>query len=224
MIRLCAVNITEKMSQDQYEAFLSYVSEEKREKIEKFHFPADATRSLLGDVLSRYLINYNLKVSNDGITFVCNQYGKPYLKGFSSFHFNISHSGDWVLCGASDKQIGIDIEQVKPINTNIAKRFFSRSEYMDLISRPIHEQDDYFYRLWTLKESYIKYRGKGLSIPLDSFSFMLGSSIEITSEDKEKPYFKTYDIGKEYKGSICSQEKCGDARIEFISINDIKIK
>jgi 4'-phosphopantetheinyl transferase len=86
-----------------------------------------------------------------------------------NIHFNISHAGEWVLCAISNTEIGIDIELIQPIDLDIAKYYFSEVEYMDLQRKEGAEKVSYFFDLWTLKESYIKARGMGLSIPLKDF-------------------------------------------------------
>ncbi len=98
--------------------------------------------------------------SNKDIHIVNNQYGKPYFHGISDQYFNVSHSGKWVVCGWCQYEIGVDVEVVKDIDINIAKRFFDKSEYEVITGKNIDEQKILFYDLWTLKESYIKYIGR----------------------------------------------------------------
>lgn len=224
MIKVYAVNILDEIAEEHYKNLLSYVSPEKQARIQKFRFQEDAKRSLYGDLLTRYLICTNLGINNDQIKFITNQYGKPYLKGFSQFDFNISHSGDWVVCAVSDKGIGIDVEQIKPVNLHIAKRFFSKTEYIDLTAKPVSLQEDYFYNLWTLKESYIKYKGKGLSMPLDSFAFVIHEDkIELTSQDRDKLYFKLNFLDHAHKAALCSERECTGVFIEMMNVNNLSL-
>ncbi|MDR1059826.1 MAG: 4'-phosphopantetheinyl transferase superfamily protein, partial [Clostridiales bacterium] len=87
-------------------------------------------------------------------------------------HFNISHSGRHVVCALCDAPVGIDVEIVRPIDMNIANRFFSADERGRLFSEPAdgHGRLELFYSIWTRKESFIKMTGEGLSRPLGSFS------------------------------------------------------
>lgn len=91
-----------------------------------------------------------------------NGYGKPYLD--STVFFNLSHSGQYVICAFYHDEIGIDIEQIKPVEIVDFSTIFSDQEKNHLTSSPDPQKD--FYRFWTIKESVIKAEGKGVSIPL----------------------------------------------------------
>lgn len=139
----------------------------------RYRYPEDASRTLIGEVLARHIISETFHLPNEQIRFTEGRYGKPAAEGLNDFHFNISHSGKWIVCGAGAQPIGVDVEKIKPINFDIAKRFFSPSEHDDLMEKDESERLSYFYHLWTMKESFIKQAGKGLSLPLDSFSVKL---------------------------------------------------
>jgi len=81
-----------------------------------------------GNLLDNYSFNLFYKTKK-GIFlspshFIRNDWGKPSIFGLEGIHFNISHSHDYVVCGISSLPIGIDVEAVREINTNIANRFF----------------------------------------------------------------------------------------------------
>lgn len=88
--------------------------------------------------------------------------GKPYLKDFP-LYFNLSHSGDYVLCGLGSEEIGADIQQHcgKDVR-KIAQRFFSERE-ATVIERAGEAREELFYRLWTRKEAYGKLTGRGIA-------------------------------------------------------------
>ena len=94
--------------------------------------------------------------------------GKPYLPGYPGLHFNLSHSGPWGVCALSKAPVGVDVELVRPLRYDLARRFFTPGEQAWLRGRPEGE----FFRLWTRKESFLKALGKGLTLPLDSFSVL----------------------------------------------------
>ncbi len=102
--------------------------------------------------------------------------GKPYISGPCPMHFNLSHSGNFVLCAISDLPVGCDIESDSRKRRNIAERFFAEDEvrYLSVIT-DLKERDREFYRLWTLKESFQKLTGLGFSLPLNSFSFVFST-------------------------------------------------
>ncbi len=105
------------------------IDSNKKSRIQKFHNKEDKIRTLIGEILIRTIIIKELDIRNNNIKFAQNQYNKPYLKSHTQFNFNISHSGRYVLCAVDNKPIGIDVEEVKPIDyKNIVKRFFYVSE------------------------------------------------------------------------------------------------
>ena len=95
--------------------------------------------------------------------------GKPYLVSEPGIHFSLSHSGDWAVCALSDHPVGVDIERCEPGRRDIASRFFHREEVRYLNTVLPSARDDAFYKLWTLKESFVKSTGRGLDLPLRSF-------------------------------------------------------
>lgn len=172
-----------------FERLLNFVSEEKKERISRFYWFEDAQNSLLGDILARYAICKRLNIDSRELVFCTNEYGKPVLLKPHGVHFNISHSGNWVVCAVDDNPVGIDVEMIKPIDLKVAKRFFSRNEYISLINQPEEMKLKFFYQIWTLKESYIKMKGKGLKIPLNSFSVNMDQNdISVSVNNKIQPF------------------------------------
>jgi phosphopantetheine--protein transferase-like protein len=106
----------------------------------------------------------------DGYKLSTDEHGKPYLVGHTDFHFNISHAGRYVVCAFSDAPVGIDIEVIASADMKIAERFFAGREKMYIFEQTSEfAQREAFYRVWTMKEAYIKREGRGLGIPLPSF-------------------------------------------------------
>ena len=131
----------------------------------------DVQRSLLGELLMLTALCRIAGVRKGAIRYTHNAYGKPILQSPPNLHYNVSHSGRWVVCGISDSRIGVDIEAVEPIEAEtIARDFFTAQEHASIVRLPEGEMLMQFYKIWTLKESYIKAKGMGMSIPLDSFS------------------------------------------------------
>ncbi|MDA2157984.1 4'-phosphopantetheinyl transferase family protein [Bacillus cereus group sp. Bc253] len=197
------------------------INSEKRYKIKKLINKKDKIRTLTGEILIRTIIIQKLKISNKYIKFNKNQYGKPYLKDYPNFNFNISHSGDYVLCAVDNKPIGIDVEEVKDIEyEDIAKSFFTEKEFDYIFNEDLNFQLNKFYELWTLKESYIKCCGQGLLMPLKSFTIEVDQceNIRVSSNNEyRKHIFKRFDIGLGYKIAVCSLNK--DIPNNIIKIN-----
>lgn len=203
-MEIYAVNSNYRIDENHFRALMKLLSYEEAEKIKKYHRWEDAQRGLVGRISIRSLICNKYKIKNEDIYFNMNEYGKPYFKGIKDFHFNISHSGEWIVYAVDKSPIGIDVEKVADIDLSIAERFFSKEECMDLMKIDKRHRLAYFFDLWSLKESYIKAEGKGLSISLDSFSIKIRGKLIDAKGANRRYYFKQYNDLADYKLSICA--------------------
>ena len=221
MVKVYALNLIDNMCNSKLLELASLISDEKRDRICKFIRAEDAQRTLLGELLIRSIITRELHISNQDIQFKYNKYGKPYIDDKYGFFFNISHANKWVVCATDCDHIGIDIEHIKDIDMNLARRFFSKEEYQDLSNYDTPSSLDYFYDLWTIKEAYIKQKGKGLSIPLDSFTVKkTGAGFHVIGSG-EKVYCKQYSIDKGYKLSVCANNDLYQEDIAFENLSSV---
>lgn len=96
--------------------------------------------------------------------------GKPQIVNFPK-KFNLSHSGDYVVCGVSDGEVGVDIQKWVPFKERTAERFFAKEEWKLLQETDVEKRTELFYRLWSRKEAYGKYTGQGIgSVVGEDFS------------------------------------------------------
>lgn len=94
---------------------------------------------------------------------VYNEYKRPFFE--FPIDFNISHSGQVVVCALSDTcKVGIDVEEIRPLKIEDFKNVLSANEYNNILisKKPYHQ----FFTIWTKKEAVLKAEGKGLFIPL----------------------------------------------------------
>ena len=222
MLEIYALNQNEILDDRQFNALLSYVSSEKKTRIHKYLRRAPAQQALLSDLLARSIIHDKLSMKNTDIHFGTNDYGKPFLLGKNDFHFNLSHSGDWVVCAISDSVVGIDVEKIKPTDFNISKRFFSKDEHEFIVCQKEKQKLEAFYDLWTLKESYIKAVGKGLHMSLSEFSIVIYNGLIFLKHQIENQLFnfKQFSIDIRYKLSVCLENEIKDERISVISLTE----
>ncbi|WP_421616964.1 4'-phosphopantetheinyl transferase family protein [Brevibacillus sp. TJ4] len=225
MVNVYAVPVPDHLPQEMYERLLNRVCFQKRQQACRFRRREDSLRTVLGDVLVRQIVCRTFQIENDRIAFRRNRFGKPFLPDFPRFHFNLSHSGKWVVCATSHSRIGIDIEKVESIDLDIAKQFFSNAEYEDLANKPDEEKRASFYEIWTLKESYIKAVGMGLSLPLQSFAVKTSGSGDIGLYHGLKQvrswHFRQYDIDVGYKLAVCSADSRLSGEIAFLDAADL---
>lgn len=125
------------------------------------------------------------------LSFRTTENGKPVLLHNSpgpALSFNLSHSGRRAAIAISPvAPVGVDIEQIRdcPNYIAIARRFFAVEELDFLISQPVHDQITIFFRIWTLKEAFIKLTGKALAQPLNSFAILPTSPPCLLHSDSE---------------------------------------
>jgi 4'-phosphopantetheinyl transferase len=151
----------------------------ERQQEDRFCFDADKRRYLVTRALVRTVLSRYISVRAEELTFATGPNGQPKLSSYGSLaqhiRFNISHTSELVILGVSNRcAIGVDVENChscRPVKA-MASRFFARDEIVELSALPLSGQLMRFYECWTLKESYIKARGKGLSIATSQFSFL----------------------------------------------------
>jgi 4'-phosphopantetheinyl transferase len=176
------------------------LNEEETRRANRFHFEKDrhhftVARGRLRQILSRYT-----GTEPHLIPFVYNDYGKPFLRDSEKGpYFNLSHSKDMGLIAISyHHQVGVDIEymQLRDATFKIANRFFSEHEISELRGLPAEDQLQGFFNCWTRKEAYIKGKGKGLAIPLGSFSITLtpGAPVRLLNDDNDADAVKQWSF------------------------------
>lgn len=153
---------------------------------------------LLRECLKPFGIDYD-----DFTPIIRGKYGKPFLKGNPEVHFNISHANGIAACIVSERECGIDCERVREFHPNVMKRAFTEAERELVMSSPQDERDLMFFRLWTLKEAYIKMIGKGLSFPLNEAEFAFDG--EMIVNDLRGCIFRQYIIKESFVVSICER-------------------
>lgn len=199
-----------------------YLDAEKQERVSKFRREEDKIRGIIGGVLTNVIASKKTGINMMKIGYEYNQYRKPKFKNIEELEFNISHSGDYVISAFDKECLGVDVEELSAVkeHEDIAKSFFADSEYMWIKKQNAESKNRAFYKLWTLKESYVKFLGKGLNIPFDSFAF---------EYDKEKDEFYIKDLNERirffnrsldnYELSACTTSK----NIEIIKWNYSKL-
>lgn len=130
----------------------------------EYKLVADRNRFIVLRVILRTLLGLYTGLNPNQVTINNDIYGKPYIANanITPIHFNLSHSGDWILIGFSNQTIGVDIEFINPDFPfeEVLNNYFSSKE-IDFVNR--NGGRDAFYKLWTRKEAYLKAAGKGIS-------------------------------------------------------------
>lgn len=152
----------------------SLISRDECKRADRFIRPIDRSRYIAGRAGLRHILSTYLERDPANLSFTYNAWGKPELAGATSLHFNLSHSADHALLAVCTMApIGVDIEDIRPLQEDVASHFFTTVECEDLACLPEADRLNGFYRCWTRKEAFVKAHGAGLSLPLDSFDVSL---------------------------------------------------
>jgi 4'-phosphopantetheinyl transferase len=119
----------------------------------------------------RKVLGTHLGLDTDQLRICRSAYGKPFLEGHSGIHFNISHAAGAIVCAVSERPVGIDMERKRKINFRIMNRFFTENERAFVLTAH-NDQDERFTHIWTMKESYVKYTGKGFAECFEGFDVL----------------------------------------------------
>lgn len=142
--------------------------------MERFHFAPDRERYAVAHTNLRRILGVYLNESPEKICFRANRFGKPELAREASVNFNLSHCRSIaVLAVANGQPVGVDVEDVKPVEPEVAGTHFSAIELSHLNRLHGDAWLSGFYRCWTRKEAILKAEGLGLSRALDSFDVEL---------------------------------------------------
>ena len=189
-----------------YEALLST---DERERYGRFHFERNRLEFLVAHVLVRTTLSRYVAVAPSQWAFRTNRYGRPEIDSGARappLRFNLSHTDGLVACVISKTaDCGIDIERERPLKDLMAlsRSVFAPREFEALEALPEHLRHSRFYAYWTLKESYIKARGMGLSLPLEGFSFDIDAgqitSLSMEPSLKDNPAEWQFSLGQASK-------------------------
>lgn len=177
----------------------------RKAKIDRLRFKKDKILSLGAGMLIQFALFIE---GHEGAEVAIAPSGKPYVKGIDNLFFNVSHSGTKVLCISGEYPVGCDIEQIGEPSMAVAKRTFSKRELENTIFMDDREFKDYYFKIWTAKESYLKLTGEGLTRPLNELSIHVPFANQSVEKGKERVTFFDIDCGEGYQGTVCVQNSC----------------
>lgn len=211
-VLICRINGKE-AEDTAFSEFLSKLDDRKKAQILNYRFVEDKSRSLIAHLMvwcyllkQEQLLNYSY-----------NEQGRPFI-ACSEKQFSISHSGNYVVLAFDDDNVGVDIEKMVDIEPKILEIFCSNTE-LEYIKQKKYDKG-LIYKLWTLKESYVKYLGEGVSDNIINIEFKIHED-SITCVEKPDLNFFSYYIG-DYCMALCSKDK-REFKIVNMTSEDIKI-
>ena len=146
--------------------------------------------------------------------------GKPTLPGLPQWHISVTHSEKWFICAVSPLQVGIDLQvhsllhgetgqQAAARYCKIARRFFHPAEADYVALAP----QDHFFSVWTAKESFVKYTGKGVDSHFDAFCVLPPSPASCklpvdTPWQATQATFRQTPFDENYTFCMCTPSPC----------------
>lgn len=203
----------------------SLLSDEEAARERRFYFADDRKRYLVTRAMVRMLLSRYAPVAPERWIFSKNAHARPAIADTikaaeteaRDLFFNISHTrGLIALAVTRGREVGIDVENIatRSVSLDVANRFFSPTEVAELSHVAPDRQQDRFFEYWTFKESYIKARGMGLSLPLNGFSFEFPQRnavrirIDPTLEDRDERWsFWQYRPSADYLMALCAERR-----------------
>ena len=164
------------------QAHVDWLGDHERRRFRRLQLARRRRHYLLGKVFTRQVLSRYRATEPQAWQFAENAHGKPFIVDTEvdaqapALHFNLTHSRErFVLAVSRVPATGVDVEFCarKRRVSRLAQRYFTAAESAWLLGLPASEQQQAFYQLWTLKEAYMKARGKGQALPLHGFAFDL---------------------------------------------------
>lgn len=199
---------------DDLDSFTSILSEEERQRAERFLKTAARVRYVQTRAILRLLTSRLSQLSPDELTIQQMPSGKPFLPG-SKLRVSVAHSARIGICAISDRApIGVDVEQVRPLPEmqSIARESFSKDDRERLHRLKGDASVAWFFQCWTRREAYVKALGSGLTRSTSSIRFgnsaKLGEAVSVI--DAQSPSWQSWlaldlQLAAGYAGALCFQ-------------------
>lgn len=210
MISTYYIDVTQLDNERLFQERLRLLSSYRQQKIAHLKHTKDKNRSLgAGIVLDLALKPYGLRERSTEYEF--GKWGKPSLRDHPDIHFSLSHSGDYAICSIGETPVGSDIEHIRPGRLNVADRFFTPEEKDFMYAVQDGEEiTRRMFRIWTMKESFLKVTGRGMSLPLGDFAVVVdegSGEIRVKHTFNDMDYhMKEYGEIPGYRVAVCCQE------------------
>ncbi len=175
--------------------FYAKMPGERQKKIDAFRFDRDKRLSLGAGVLVSIVA---AQTGAGELSF--GEKGKPFFAD-ASVHFNLSHSGHYAVCAASEKPVGVDIENVRVFSESLVRHVFDSGE------RAFAQgSDERLTQLWTIKESVMKFFGQGVGISPKKISIGFEPGISVVTEGYDCTDLRFCGFaGQDFALTVCSQ-------------------
>lgn len=215
MVEVYIANISELPDPLVFPEIMNDVSEDRCKKILSFRHVSDRKLSLGAGLMIKYVLSI-YGVSDDSVVYSAT--GKPTVEGV---FFNVSHCGEYVICAHSKTAVGCDIEQIRIVKDSLINKVLKPDELLYVSDCSDNEKFINFMRLWTIKESYLKMTGEGISAGIEGVSVQLGNEVVLLKEKLIIPCFVKEYCMHDYRIAVCAEENKFSENLTEINLSEI---
>lgn len=169
------VRINEPINSTTFQYLLRFSPADKQQRILRQRIKQNADTMVAGSALVRYVLRKVFHIPRDA-HIAYGEFGKPYLPDYPNVYFNLSHSGQYVVCAVSDRPVGIDIQVIRPYYLDVVRRVYNPRE-LEQIKNSADPASE-FTKLWTKKEAYLKMLGCGLITDIKATAYSTASQMK----------------------------------------------
>lgn len=197
--------------------WLGGLDDQTRARILQQRSPQDTATRLCTQRLFQYALRDAYGLDARSLEQARTPTGKPVFKASGTPHFSLSHSGAVALCAVHGTPVGADVERVRRVTQALAKRVLSESEWAAF--NGTGDRDGFFFRIWTLKESYLKQTGQGIAVDLRALSFSLEG--DAVASGVPGYAFGLYALPDGYQAAACLASGTLPARVAFVTQDEL---
>jgi 4'-phosphopantetheinyl transferase len=194
------------------EAALALLTHEERAHVDRFHFERDRILHLTARALLRRSLSRHADVPPDAWRFRASEYGRPEIASPASpLRFNVSHTAGLAMVAVVvGREVGVDVEKIPgAVPWDVLDSSFAEVERDAVRAAPPEEQAARFAQIWTLKEAYVKARGLGLSLALQSFAFRVQPPQLLFGDDASTWHVQAMSPTPLHRASMCVRSDPG---------------
>lgn len=189
------------------------LSPDERERAARFRSQVTSRRYVAARAVLRSLLAEWEDVDPTELHIVCGSHGKPHLASHSRTSFNVSRSEHLALFALASPHtdVGVDIERIRSVDpVYLSASYFSVDERRELAKMAPSRRLSAFFDGWVRKEAIIKADGRGISLPLSSFSVSLDGPPLLTQpppDSDDGPWWlSSIDVGDAARAAVALRE------------------
>lgn len=181
MLKIYTFNDYNSLSEELLTKMINALPNDRRTKAIRYKRKEDKISCIVSYCLLVYGLKKDYGIHNPKIGF--GRYGKPFLLDYPKIYFNISHCRYGCVCAFSDREVGVDIQDIRPVSDNVIDKVCCQNEIN--VMQNFTDRNREFTKIWAMKESYVKMMGIGMLYGLKRIdTTKLSEKITVIGNDK----------------------------------------